>query len=190
MIFFQLQSILFIKRDDYLISVAYSSQGSHTGQLDFCNWLADGQSFLIRSATSQSRCYPIVLDGPRSRPIPHFEICASAGDRTRDMITWDSLHKSLAFHMFCVILFSNSVTFIFLWWSSSKIRAVRLLHPLYEFKPSLFPSFNVHAILLHNTLSSLITRFKACIELILLTIDAKLTLRNLDWYWFIAIFLA
>ena len=23
-------------------SVAYSSQGSHTGQLDFCNWLADG----------------------------------------------------------------------------------------------------------------------------------------------------
>ena len=24
-------------------SVAYSSQGSHTGQLDFCNWLADGK---------------------------------------------------------------------------------------------------------------------------------------------------
>ena len=23
-------------------SVAYSSQGSHTGQLDFCNWLVDG----------------------------------------------------------------------------------------------------------------------------------------------------
>ena len=23
-------------------SVAYSSQGSHTGQLEFCNWLADG----------------------------------------------------------------------------------------------------------------------------------------------------
>ena len=23
-------------------SVAYSSQRSHTGQLDFCNWLADG----------------------------------------------------------------------------------------------------------------------------------------------------
>ena len=22
--------------------VAYSSQGSHTGQLDFCNWQADG----------------------------------------------------------------------------------------------------------------------------------------------------
>ena len=22
-------------------SVAYSSQGSHIGQLDFCNWLAD-----------------------------------------------------------------------------------------------------------------------------------------------------
>ena len=26
------------------ISVAYSSQGSHTGQLDFCNWLADGST--------------------------------------------------------------------------------------------------------------------------------------------------
>ena len=25
-------------------SVAYSSQGSHTGQLDFCNWLADGST--------------------------------------------------------------------------------------------------------------------------------------------------
>ena len=25
-------------------SVAYSSQGSHTGQLDFCNWLADGSA--------------------------------------------------------------------------------------------------------------------------------------------------
>ena len=24
-------------------SVADSSQGSHTGQLDFCNWLADGK---------------------------------------------------------------------------------------------------------------------------------------------------
>ena len=23
-------------------SVAYSSQGSHTGQLDFCNWLTNG----------------------------------------------------------------------------------------------------------------------------------------------------
>ena len=23
------------------LSVAYSSQGNHTGQLDFCNWLAD-----------------------------------------------------------------------------------------------------------------------------------------------------
>ena len=27
---------------NYLIkSMAYSSQGSHTGQLDFCNWLVD-----------------------------------------------------------------------------------------------------------------------------------------------------
>ena len=25
-------------------SVAYISQGSHTGQLDFCNWLADGST--------------------------------------------------------------------------------------------------------------------------------------------------
>ena len=25
-------------------SVAYSSQGSHTSQLDFCNWLADGST--------------------------------------------------------------------------------------------------------------------------------------------------
>ena len=25
-------------------SVAYSSQGSHTGQLDFYNWLADGST--------------------------------------------------------------------------------------------------------------------------------------------------
>ena len=25
-------------------SVAYSSQGSDTGQLDFCNWLADGST--------------------------------------------------------------------------------------------------------------------------------------------------
>ena len=25
-------------------SVAYSSQESHTGQLDFCNWLADGST--------------------------------------------------------------------------------------------------------------------------------------------------
>ena len=24
-------------------SVAHSSEGSHTGQLDFCNWLADGR---------------------------------------------------------------------------------------------------------------------------------------------------
>ena len=24
--------------------MAYSSQGSHTGQLDFCNWLADGST--------------------------------------------------------------------------------------------------------------------------------------------------
>ena len=26
-------------------SVAYSSQGSHTGQLDFCNWLASWQEY-------------------------------------------------------------------------------------------------------------------------------------------------
>ena len=28
-------------------SVAYSSQGSHTGQLDFCNWLTDEWLFII-----------------------------------------------------------------------------------------------------------------------------------------------
>ena len=28
-------------------SVAYSSQGSHTGQLDFWNWLADGSTISI-----------------------------------------------------------------------------------------------------------------------------------------------
>ena len=29
------------KKNKKIKSVAYSSQGSHTGQLDFCNWLAD-----------------------------------------------------------------------------------------------------------------------------------------------------
>ena len=28
----------------FLYSVTYSSQGSHIGQLDFCNWLADGST--------------------------------------------------------------------------------------------------------------------------------------------------
>ena len=28
-------------------SVAYSSQGSNTGQLDFCNWLADEQDGIM-----------------------------------------------------------------------------------------------------------------------------------------------
>ena len=78
--------------------MTYSSQWSHTGQLDFCNWLADGSAtgydyhyvpsslvisiFLIRSATSQSSSYPIVLEmqsGPRSRPN-----CGSAGNKTCD----------------------------------------------------------------------------------------------------------
>ena len=31
--------------------MAYSSQGNHTGQLDFCNWLADG----IRELKSSDR---------------------------------------------------------------------------------------------------------------------------------------
>ena len=37
----------FLQLQDTLIkikSVAYSSQGNHTGQLDFCNWLADGST--------------------------------------------------------------------------------------------------------------------------------------------------
>ena len=72
--------------------MAYSSQGSHTGRPDFCNWPADGSTtgqcdlhyapsslimstFLIRSATSPSSSYLIVLTrlgGPRSRPNPHL----------------------------------------------------------------------------------------------------------------------
>ena len=27
-----------------ILSVAYSSQGRHTGQLDICDWLADGST--------------------------------------------------------------------------------------------------------------------------------------------------
>ena len=35
--------------------MAYSSQGSHTGQLDFCNWLADGIMWLaLRSVKSHN----------------------------------------------------------------------------------------------------------------------------------------
>ena len=40
-------SISVVKLDfkNYKIkSAAYSSQGSHTDQLDFCNWLADGNT--------------------------------------------------------------------------------------------------------------------------------------------------
>ena len=79
--------------------MTYSSQGSHTGQLDFGNWLADGSTtgycdkhyappslimstFLIRSATSQPSSYPIVLtrlSGPRSRPNPHLKIVEVPG---------------------------------------------------------------------------------------------------------------
>ena len=67
--------------------MGYSSQGSHTGQLDSSNWLADDSTtghyappslimsiFLIRNETSQSSSHPIVLtrlDGPISRPNPH-----------------------------------------------------------------------------------------------------------------------
>ena len=32
-------------------SVAYSSQGSDAGQLDFCNWLADGSTTDVISIT-------------------------------------------------------------------------------------------------------------------------------------------
>ena len=62
-----------------ITSVAYSSKRSHTGQLNFSNWLADGSTtgcdlyyappslsmstFLIRSTTSQSSSYPVVLTG-------------------------------------------------------------------------------------------------------------------------------
>ena len=33
-----------IKIKKLIKSVAYGTQGSHTGQLDFCNWLADGST--------------------------------------------------------------------------------------------------------------------------------------------------
>ena len=29
--------------------MAYISQGSHTGQLDFCNWLADSSTTAVKS---------------------------------------------------------------------------------------------------------------------------------------------
>ena len=29
---------------NYIKSVAYRSQGSHSGQLDFCNWLTDSST--------------------------------------------------------------------------------------------------------------------------------------------------
>ena len=35
-------------------SVAYSSQVSHTGQLDFCNWLADGSTMNDTNSNSNS----------------------------------------------------------------------------------------------------------------------------------------
>ena len=80
-------------------SVAYSSQGSHIDQLNYCNWLADGtttgwsdyhyapsslimSTFLIRSATSQSSSYPIVLTrlgGPRATPNPHLKFVEVPG---------------------------------------------------------------------------------------------------------------
>ena len=85
-------------------SVAYSSQGSHTGPLDFCNWLADNSTtdnvisiysiksinvdFLIRSATSQSSTYPDILTRlgrPRPRPNPHLKSWKSR-NWTRDLM--------------------------------------------------------------------------------------------------------
>ena len=36
--------IIIIIIKNLIKSVAYSSQGCHTGQLDFCNWLADGST--------------------------------------------------------------------------------------------------------------------------------------------------
>ena len=35
---------IMIKLKIKIKSVAYSSQGSHNGQLDFCNWLVDGST--------------------------------------------------------------------------------------------------------------------------------------------------
>ena len=78
-------NVFYWKRLLKIKSVAYISQGTHTGQLDFCNWLVgDGimwlelcsvqSTFLIISVTSQSSSYPIVLTrlgGPVPRLI-HF----------------------------------------------------------------------------------------------------------------------
>ena len=33
-----------IKLNFNIISAAYNSQGNHTSQLEFCNWLADGST--------------------------------------------------------------------------------------------------------------------------------------------------
>ena len=79
-------------RSSKLKSSAFISRGNYTGQIDFCNWLADGimwlalHSFksinvniLIQIRTSQSNSYPIVLTRlgrPCSRPNLH---CGSAG---------------------------------------------------------------------------------------------------------------
>ena len=55
-------------------------------------------TFLIRSASSQSSSYPIVLTrlgGPRSRPSPHLKFFGRAGDRTRDLMISSQTCQSL-----------------------------------------------------------------------------------------------
>ena len=43
-------------------SVAYSSQGSHTGQLDFCNWLADRSTTAMLITYNYFTCFGRSID--------------------------------------------------------------------------------------------------------------------------------
>ena len=56
---------IWVLKNKKIKSVAYSSQGSHTGQLDFCNWLADEYGSLelhkegeIENSCNESKLYP------------------------------------------------------------------------------------------------------------------------------------
>ena len=42
--YLDLNKVKLFKSIKQIKSVAYSSQGSYAGQLDFCNWLADGST--------------------------------------------------------------------------------------------------------------------------------------------------
>ena len=75
--------------------MAYSSQGSHTGQLDFYNGLPDYYyassnilmlNFLIRFDSSQSSSYPVVLTMVAWIPfqtVSSFKIVVVSGTKPR-----------------------------------------------------------------------------------------------------------